>query len=55
MFAIFSTLGKITFMILWFELDIGEKSQMFVAYHMVHDFSEIFPDEKLLWVFACSW
>ena len=33
-------------------MDIGEKSQMFVAYHMIHDFSEIFLNEKPSWVFG---
>lgn len=28
-------------------MDIGEKSQMFVAYHMIHDFSEIFSKRKI--------
>ena len=29
-------------------MDIGEKSQMFVAYHMVHDFSEIFSKRETM-------
>jgi hypothetical protein len=28
-------------------MDIGEKSQMFVAYHMIHDFSKIFSKRKI--------
>lgn len=29
-------------------MDIGEKSQMFVAYHMIHSFSEIFSKRETM-------
>jgi hypothetical protein len=29
-------------------MDIGEKSQMFVAYHMIHTFSEIFSKRQTM-------
>lgn len=28
-------------------MDIGKKSQLFVAYHMIHDFSNVFSKRKI--------